>query len=95
MEHGLYTPDPQQKALSTTKAATFDGRPCANETTFCVDARGRTSDVRTASRCYDPAVDEVCRDTVSTWRFKPFIVDGEATKVCTTVRFDLKFNKRR
>jgi protein TonB len=71
----------------------FDKRSCQNKTYFCVSKAGKTIDVRTKKKCYDPKVDEICRETVKKWRFKPFIVAGKPQKTCSTVQFDLKFNK--
>ena len=95
MAHSLYAPDPDPKALASTKAGMFDRRPCTSRIRFCVDPRGRTVDVRSVGACYDPKVDQICRETVKKWRFKPFVVAGAASPVCTEVSFDLRFDKRR
>ena len=95
MAHSLYAPDPDPKALASTKAGMFDRRPCTSRIRFCVDPRGRTVDVRSVGACYDPKVNQICRETVKKWRFKPFIVAGAASPVCTEVSFDLRFDKRR
>ena len=39
-----------------------------------------------------PKVDQICRDTVKKWRFKPFMAGGKAVKTCSTVEFQLKFD---
>jgi len=93
MARGVFTPDPEQKRLAASKAGMFDKRPCTNRTSFCVDASGKVVDVRTKSKCYDPQVDAICRDAVTRWRFKPFIVAGAPKKTCSTVQFDLKFKE--
>jgi hypothetical protein len=95
MAHSLYAPDPDPKALASTKAGMFDRRPCTSRIRFCVDPRGRTVDVRSVGACYDPKVNQICRETVKKWRFKPFVVAGAASPVCTEVSFDLRFDKRR
>jgi protein TonB len=88
----IYAPPPDQHKLAGTRAAMFDKRPGENETAFCVDPDGRTSDVRTVKRFPgDPKVDEICRDTVKKWRFKPFIVGGKPVKTCSVAEFNLKF----
>ena len=72
--------------------AVFDKRPGANETAFCVDPQGRTVDVRTVKQFPgDPKIDEICRDTVKTWRFKPFLVAGKPTRTCSVQVFNLTF----
>ena len=70
----------------------IDRRPGENETAFCVDPQGRTVDVRTVKKFPgDPKVDEICRDTIKTWRFKPFLVDGKATRTCSIQVFNITF----
>ncbi|MEZ4453406.1 MAG: hypothetical protein R3B09_28335 [Nannocystaceae bacterium] len=93
MSQGVYVPDPDDKLLKSTKASMFDKRPCVSKVFFCVDTNGKTTDVRTKGKCYDPKVDEICRETVKKWRFKPFIVGGKTQKQCSTMEFSLKFNK--
>jgi protein TonB len=39
----------------------------------------------------DPAVDEVIRSTIKTWRFRPFMVEGKAVKTCTSQVFRITF----
>ena len=95
MAQSIYTPDPDPSALRSTKAGLFDRRPCASVIAFCVDPRGKTQEVRRTGRCYDPKVDAICVETVKKWRFRPFVVAGAAVPVCTEVRFDLRFGKRR
>ncbi|HEY0136930.1 MAG TPA: energy transducer TonB [Nannocystis sp.] len=88
----IYAPPPDQGKLGATKAATFDRRPGENETAFCVDPTGRTTDVRTVKKFpNDPRVDEICRDTIKTWRFKPFLVDGKPTRTCSVQVFNISF----
>ena len=88
----IYAPAPDQGRLGATRAATFDRRPGENETSFCVDPTGRTSDIRTTKKFPgDPTVDEICRDTVKTWRFKPFLVDGRPTRTCSVQVFNITF----
>jgi protein TonB len=88
----IFTPAPDQGKLGATRAGTFDRRPGENETSFCVDITGRTTDVRTTKKFPgDPKVDEICRDTIKTWRFKPFLVDGRPTKTCSVQVFNILF----
>ncbi|MCB9569099.1 MAG: energy transducer TonB [Myxococcales bacterium] len=94
MAQGIYTPDPDPKALTATTAGLFERRACTSKIAFCVQPQGRTLEVRTTGSCDDPEVDEICRRAVRSWRFRPFVVDGKATTVCTEVAFDLRFGKR-
>lgn len=88
----IFTPAPDQAKLGATRAGTFDRRPGENETAFCVDTTGRTTDVRTVKKFpNDPQVDVICRDTVKTWRFKPFLVDGRPTRTCSIQVFNILF----
>ncbi len=88
----IFTPAPDQARLGATRAATFDRRPGENETSFCVDPSGRTTEVRTVKKFPgDPMVDDICRDTVKTWRFKPFLVDGKPTRTCSIQVFNISF----
>lgn len=93
MGQAIYSPDPDKSKLAGTKAGMFDKRPGVNKTSFCVSATGKTVDVRTVKKFPgDPKVDQICRDTVKKWRFKPFVVGGKAQKTCSTVEFNIKFN---
>jgi protein TonB len=88
----IYSPDPDRNKLAATRAGMFDKRPGENETAFCVDAAGRTTDVRTVKAFpSDPQVDEVIRATIKTWRFRPFMVEGKAMKTCTSQVFRISF----
>ncbi|MDC0670236.1 energy transducer TonB [Nannocystis radixulma] len=88
----VYTPNPDQDRLAATRAGMFDKRPGENETSFCVDATGRTTEVRTVKAFPgDPGVDEVIRSTIKTWRFRPFMVEGKAVKTCTSQVFRITF----
>ena len=75
------------------KAATFDKRPGSVKVAFCVDASGKSTDVRVSKKFpNDPAVDQICADTVKKWRFKPFIVDGKPKKTCSEAIFEISFD---
>ena len=88
----IYAPHPDQARLGATRAATFDKRAGVNETSFCVDPQGRTTEIRTVKQFPgDPKVDEICRDTIKTWRFKPFLVDGRPTRTCSVQVFNISF----
>jgi len=91
--NAIFTPDPDQKALSRTKTGLM--RPQGKSTTkvsFCVTTKGAVSDVKTAKRYPgDPEVDRICRDAVKKWRFRPLLVGGRAHKTCTTTTFVIEF----
>ena len=92
MAQAIYTPPPDKNRLAATKAAMFDKRPGANETSFCIDTEGRTVDVRTTRKFPgDPKIDEICRETVKSWRFKSFKVDGRPVKTCSIQVFNISF----
>jgi len=93
MGQAIYSPDPDKKKLAATKAGMFDKRPGINKTAFCVNASGKTVEVRTVKKFPgDPKVDQICRETVQKWRFRPFLVGGKPVKTCSTVEFNIKFN---
>ncbi len=81
----VYAPDCDRAALRGAP-------PGRGKTTvsFCVGANGKTRDVKTiGDDKRDAAIDEICRDTVKKWRFKPFAEDGERVEVCTKISFVL------
>lgn len=91
--NAVYSPDPDHKKLSRTKAGTMDRRSGESSVSFCVDGGGKVVDVRTRQRFPgDPEVDRICRETVSAWRFRPFTVGGHAKKTCSVVTFDIRFD---
>ncbi|NJK32685.1 MAG: hypothetical protein HC927_09900, partial [Deltaproteobacteria bacterium] len=93
MAQATYAPDPDQKLLQATKAARFDKRGGTNTTSFCVDASGKTVDVKTVKKFpNDPQVDKIIADTIKKWRFKPFEVGGKAVKTCSERTFKITFN---
>lgn len=92
MGQAISTPNPDLAALQQTKAARFDKADGVAVVGFCVDTTGATSDIHTAQKFPgDPMIDQILRDTVATWRFEPFMVDGKAIKACTEKAFKLKF----
>lgn len=92
VEHAIYSPDPDSAKLQQTKAARFDKADGMATVAFCVEPEGSTSNIHTVQKFPgDPQVDQIIRDTVALWRFKPFIVDGAAVQVCTEKSFMLRF----
>ena len=89
----LATPNPDANRLQKTQAARGGRDPGTNKTAFCVDIRGRATAVRTKTKFPgDPEVDEICRDAVKKWRFRPFILDGRPIKVCSVAVFEIAFD---
>jgi TonB family protein len=84
--------DPAVDTLRKTPAAAMH-RSGVNETRFCVDEDGRTYDVATKRSLGDAAVDRICRDTVRKWRFAPMQIAGKARRACSSVRFDIRFDR--
>jgi len=92
MQQAIYAQDPTSKDFESTKAARFDKRPGTNKTSFCIDPGGKVVDVKTKQKFPgDPKVDEIIREKIKKWRFKPFLVGGKPIKTCTVATFDLKF----
>lgn len=92
MDLAMYSPNPDQKALQQTKAARFDKADGLSVVGFCVEPNGKTSHIRTIRKFPDdPQIDAIIRETISRWRFKPYVVDGVAVLVCTEKSFKLKF----
>jgi TonB family protein len=88
--HAIHDPDPNVAQLAQTDAAQWMERIHAT-IYFCVDTTGYVVDHRVLDSSGDPEVDDICFAAVDGWRFHPFLVDGELTKVCTTVTFDIGF----
>ena len=92
MELAVYAPDPDQKALAETKAARFDKADGVASVGFCVDTRGKPANIRSIQKFPDdPMIDQILRDTVARWRFKPWSADGRPVAVCTERRWNLRF----
>jgi hypothetical protein len=90
--NAVYSPDPDANRLARTAAGTVHRRPGKSAVQFCVSPQGKAVEVRTASKFGDAEVDRICRETVSSWRFRPFTVDGTARKTCSTVTFEIRFD---
>lgn len=91
-EQAIYTPDPDKKELAQTKAARIDKADGVSVVAFCIETNGATSDIHTVQKFPgDPMVDQIIRDAIVRWRFRAFIVDGAAVKVCTEKVFRLTF----
>lgn len=87
----LHDPNPDPRKLRATRAG-VSGRGGQVEVSFCIDNRGRVDEVRTTRRFPgDAEVDRICRDTVSAWRFRPFVVGGKPHRTCSKVSFSIEF----
>lgn len=85
----LDRPEPARELLGSTDAAALGGR-WANLTKYCVEADGSTSAIATVYPSGDPSLDQIYRDTVATWRFRP-----SSRQRCDNVRFDEDFGPER
>jgi TonB family protein len=50
---------------------------------LCVDTEGRVSDYVQMKSSGDPAFDDKLETTIRAWRFKPFVIAGKPTAVCS------------
>ena len=92
MASSIFTPDPDQDRLSRTPTGRTHRRAGKTTVAFCIDGNGKTYDVRVRRRFPgDTEVDEICRTTVSKWRFSPQRVGGKARSTCSSVTFDIRF----
>lgn len=92
MANQIYTPDPDPKDLAATQTGLFSKESGASKISFCVDTRGRTTDIAVAEPFpNDPKIDDICMAAVGKWRFKPFRIDGESKAVCSEISFALRF----
>lgn len=92
MAQAIHKPEPPGDVLAALAVAkglmnwTFVAR-----TYFCVEPDGTVSSPITLRSTGVLELDRVARATVSSWRFSPFIVGGQPTRVCSEVRFNLRF----
>jgi periplasmic protein TonB len=87
--NAIYAPDPDTKRLAASAAA-HARKPIKGGVEFCVGKDGVPSGIRTVL-AVDDEVDQILRDTITKWRFKPFVLDGETVKTCTVATFDIEF----
>ena len=85
------TPDPPAQQLLATEAGMFKKGLHTNRTYYCVHPSGTTETVTTVLKTVDPQIDQIVRDTVAAWRFKPAIHQGQPTRACGRVEFNFKF----
>jgi protein TonB len=55
---------------------------------ICVDQRGRVISVQLLKKA-DPAVDPLIVATLSTWRYRPYTVNGRPVPFCSNVRYEM------
>jgi TonB family protein len=58
----------------------------------CVDAAGAVEQVVILKASGFPAYDEALRAGVRAWRYRPFVINGSAVKVCSIVQFMYRQN---
>jgi len=92
MATAVFAPNPDQARLARTPTGRSHRSPGKTTVSFCIDGSGKTYDVR-VRRGFpgDPEVDEICRATVSKWRFSPQRVGGKVRSTCSQVTFDIRF----
>lgn len=86
----IYTPDPPLDELALTAAAVAR-EPVKVKFSYCVDVAGQTTDITLTEASGDADVDRIVRESLETWRFSPHLVDGVATKICSTAEFNFNF----
>lgn len=81
--------DPPADLLQTTRAHELGGR-WSNSTEVCVAGDGSVASSRTIYSSGDPWLDEIYRETLAKWRFKP-----TSSQRCRKLRFDEDFGPDR
>lgn len=84
----IYAPEPDPKKLAGTKSAIVEKVRRKVTVKYCVTTLGRTVDVAIARKSGDAKVDQIVRDTVRKWRFRP-PQDKRCTNKTFTFRFDM------
>jgi hypothetical protein len=71
----------------TQKQIISDGRPIAAATVmFCIDEKGVVKTVKILGSSGYQKWDDLIQSTISAqWRFRPFVVDGAPSAVCTAM----------
>ena len=89
----LFSPNPPQAKLRSTKTGLTTRRAGTVVISFCTDARGTVATAKVKRRFPgDPSVDRIALKTVRGWRFKPFAALGKARKACSEVSFQIRFD---
>lgn len=90
---GIYSPDPAPDRLARTDAAAA-GEVARVKIGFCVNEQAETVDVEVLESSGYPQFDDVCADTVETWRFRAYTVDGVPQRTCSTQVFEVSFVRK-
>ena len=91
--NAIYSPNPDARKLAG--ASLGDNRPGTAKVSFCVSTGGKVVDVKSKQKFRGgaaPKVDQIVRDTVKKWRFKPFVVGGKPQKTCSVAEFNIRFD---
>jgi protein TonB len=90
LPQAVYSPKPDAPKLAAARTA---GTPTPFEIQlgFCVLPTGKTVNVHVVGNDPDAVVAKVVIDTLAKWRFKPFMVDGKAIKVCSEQKYVVEF----
>lgn len=90
--HAIHSPSPPDSEIAKTMAARVHRRPGSSRVSFCVSEIGKVEDARTVNAFpNDPEIDRLCVETVKTWWFRPWTVNGKAHRACSTVEFAFTF----
>ncbi len=54
---------------------------------LCIDETGAVESVIAVKRTGSPAYDQELEDTMRTWKFKPWVIDGKPKAACTAFTF--------
>ncbi|MCY1009332.1 energy transducer TonB [Nannocystis pusilla] len=88
--NALYSPQPDQRRLAEARVP--EDREARVVLAYCVTTSGKTEAIEVQE--LGPNSERfvaACRHAVERWRFKPFMREGKAARVCTHARFNLKF----
>ena len=55
----------------------------------CVDGNGAVSRVRTMKSALNPTIDVYWKTAVRTWRYRPYLVDGQPRAFCSVLRLEV------
>lgn len=85
------TPNPPLDRIIRTELALFHKGLHRNRTYYCVHPSGALEVITTVLPTGDPKLDEIVRETVATWTFKPATAAGKPTRACGKSEFNFRF----
>ena len=78
---------PRPRSSRCASPATRRSTPIRRPAKVCVAATGAIEQVHVLKSSGFPAYDEALRAGVRAWRYRPFVINGSAAKVCSIVNF--------